>query len=665
MTLMQERPLDLREFQDIFEEAKSRIPQLCPEWTDHNSSDPGITIIELFAWMTEMILYQLNRVPDDMYERFLDLVGVQRLPPTPSETEVTFYLSAPRPDPVTVEANTEVATDRTEMQQAIAFTTVEDLSIKPVELTALRAWRQGVGFEDYMPYITSGLEQGPIFNEEPIEGDALYIGHTGDLAGVSLQIRFEFASLEAPHIDPRDPPIAWEYWTGDTGGWSPVVLLDSSGTGRIRDAMDIDPTHGFNVSAEMALFIPTDSQPHEVDGLEATWIRIRVIEKEGQGYTESPRLQGLRSEVIGATVVARQAQVIKDEIIGESDGEPSQTFPLLEAPILRGERQYVIHAELDGETTEWTEVEDFSLSGPQDRHFVLQHLASSVRFGPSIRSRDGTGRQYGAVPRKGAVLRIRSYLSGGGSIGNVGAQTTTQLKTSIPYIANVMNYKPATGGLDEETLDEAKLRALSVLKHTETAVTGDDFERLAHQVEGVGRTRCIIADQADGEVSQGTVQLLLIPELPGPEQALSADDLRPAPNLVSAVSDFLDERKVLGTAISYLQPALTWVNIDVHIHVSSGIEPAAAQELATRRLREFLHPTDGGSSGQGLGFGASITESQIAAVLQGLEGVVYVQRVRLRAQADGSEAPLIQAPSQGILVLGECFVLAEATQDIG
>src|SRR3990170_7087141 len=134
MTLVQERPLDLRDFQDIFEEAKRLIPKYCPEWTDHNLSDPGITLIELFAWMTEMTLYQLNRIPDEMYERFLDMVGVHRYPPEPAMAEVTFYLSAPRPGPITIPAETEVATDRTDTQQAIVFTTREPLTINPPKL---------------------------------------------------------------------------------------------------------------------------------------------------------------------------------------------------------------------------------------------------------------------------------------------------------------------------------------------------------------------------------------------------------------------------------------------------------------------------------------------------------------------------------------------------
>jgi predicted phage baseplate assembly protein len=70
--------LDDRKFQDILDEARRLIPRYCPEWTDHNLSDPGITLLELFAWMTDMLLYRLNRVPEKNYLKFLDLIGVPR-----------------------------------------------------------------------------------------------------------------------------------------------------------------------------------------------------------------------------------------------------------------------------------------------------------------------------------------------------------------------------------------------------------------------------------------------------------------------------------------------------------------------------------------------------------------------------------------------------------
>ena len=90
--------LDDRRFQDLVDDAKRLVQQRCPEWTDHNVSDPGVTLIELFAWMTDQVVYRLNRVPDRNYVKFLELIGVSLFPPTAARTQVTFWLSAPQPD---------------------------------------------------------------------------------------------------------------------------------------------------------------------------------------------------------------------------------------------------------------------------------------------------------------------------------------------------------------------------------------------------------------------------------------------------------------------------------------------------------------------------------------------------------------------------------------
>jgi predicted phage baseplate assembly protein len=68
--------LDDRSFEDLVEEARRRIPLYTPEWTDHNLSDPGITLLELMAWMSDIILYRLNRVPDKHFVKFMELIGM-------------------------------------------------------------------------------------------------------------------------------------------------------------------------------------------------------------------------------------------------------------------------------------------------------------------------------------------------------------------------------------------------------------------------------------------------------------------------------------------------------------------------------------------------------------------------------------------------------------
>ncbi len=84
--------LDDRTYADIVAEAMRLIPRYCPEWTDHNPTDPGITIVELMAWMTELILYRLNRVPEKNYLAFLNMIGIRLRSPQPARGLIRFEL---------------------------------------------------------------------------------------------------------------------------------------------------------------------------------------------------------------------------------------------------------------------------------------------------------------------------------------------------------------------------------------------------------------------------------------------------------------------------------------------------------------------------------------------------------------------------------------------
>src|SRR5947209_7922683 len=127
--------LDDRRFQDLVDDAKRMVQRRCPEWTDHNVSDPGVTLIETFAFMTDQMMFRLNQVPDRLYIKFLELIGLRMIPATPAEAPVTFWLSAPAITSVGVPAGTSVATPRTDMDDSIVFSTREDLQMVPCALS--------------------------------------------------------------------------------------------------------------------------------------------------------------------------------------------------------------------------------------------------------------------------------------------------------------------------------------------------------------------------------------------------------------------------------------------------------------------------------------------------------------------------------------------------
>ena len=118
--------LDDRTHKEIVEEAKRLIPQYCPEWTNFNPTDPGITLIELFSWMTEMVIYRLNKVTDKNYIAFLNLMGVRLQAPQPARALLQFKLVEKAPA-TWIQAGTPVSTIATGREEPVVFETSDDI----------------------------------------------------------------------------------------------------------------------------------------------------------------------------------------------------------------------------------------------------------------------------------------------------------------------------------------------------------------------------------------------------------------------------------------------------------------------------------------------------------------------------------------------------------
>jgi len=93
--------LDDRSYADLVDQARAMIPKVCPEWTDHNPTDPGIVLIELLAWLAEMVLYRVNAVTDRNTLAFLRLLNGPVAPGTSEVGALPHYLALlDRPDAI-------------------------------------------------------------------------------------------------------------------------------------------------------------------------------------------------------------------------------------------------------------------------------------------------------------------------------------------------------------------------------------------------------------------------------------------------------------------------------------------------------------------------------------------------------------------------------------
>jgi predicted phage baseplate assembly protein len=607
--------LDDRKFQDIVDEAKRLIPRYCPEWTNHNLSDPGVALIELFAWMSEMILFRLNQVPERLYTKFLDLVGIEPFPPSVARTDLTFWLSTVLDHAVTVPEGTEVGTSTVvNGEDEVLFSTAEDLVIAPPQLIAAKTGtaRNEALLVDTWDELRFDGGEVVCFTSDPITpGDAFYLGFAERLAGNVLRLEVS-ASIEGIGVDPSDAPISWEVFSGEVWLAVPVQL---------------DTTGGLNRDGQIQLLIPRVMEPLTLGGTRAHWLRARLTTtRPGQpDYQASPRISALRVDTLGGTVVAEHARAVGFEGVGRSDGTPGQAFTTAFSPVLpRRGVEGVRTVSPDG-VSEWEEVADFTASGPTDLHYTLDGATGTVRFGPSVRYPDGSIRQHGAIPADGVEVVIPGYRHGGGAAGNVGAGTVTALRSGLAYIDHVANLGPAIGGVDAETPANAKLRGPLTLRTGQRAVTAGDFERLTLEASTeVARVRCL-----PPTAPVAPVRLLVVPQLRRRPDLHVLDDYALSDPLLERITTHLEPRRMLGATVEIGTPYYQGVTVAVLMRSLPGRPATLIQQRALDLLYRYINPLTGGVDGNGWPFDTDLNASPLAEMLESIEGAERVEEVLL------------------------------------
>jgi hypothetical protein len=224
--------LDDRTFKDIVDEAIRLIPRYCPEWTNHNPTDPGITLIELFAWMTELTLYRLNQVPEKIYLSLLELMGLSLIPPQTARAVIQFYPVDAYKKAVTIKAGTEISA-MNNSGISFLFETEQDLTVLNNKLIACIN-RYGERWTDYCK--DSVLQSFTLFESNQKVEHIIYMSSPlfAYLAGDhSIQITFE---AEGEILSVQDEIINflyWEYWDGRS--WTEVETKQTIGKKKKKD----------------------------------------------------------------------------------------------------------------------------------------------------------------------------------------------------------------------------------------------------------------------------------------------------------------------------------------------------------------------------------------------------------------------------------------------
>jgi predicted phage baseplate assembly protein len=242
----------------------------------------------------------------------------------------------------------------------------------------------------------------------------------------------------------------------------------------------------------------------------------------------------------------------------------------------------------------------------------------------------------------------------------VGASTLSTLRTTIPFVDRIVNHAPAVGGVDAETVENAKVRGPLSIRTGERAVTAGDFERLTLESSAeVARVRCL-----PPKTPSDPVRLLVVPQVRKSFAEESLDDFAVDDDLMACISGHLDSRRLLGAAIEVGTPYYQGVSVAALLQALPGRPATLIRDRALDLLQRFIHPLQGGVEGRGWPFDTDLNAATLAQLLEGVDGVDRVEEVLLfefdlrTGQRSGAGRELIRlAPDSLFLSAGHQVVV--------
>lgn len=647
--------LDNRKFQDIVNEAKRLIPRYCPEWTDHNVSDPGVMLIELFAWMTEMLTYRVNQIPERMNRAFLNMLGTRLIPPKSARVKVSFFKTPNHADDIVIPIRREISTVRTETEPAIPFLTTETVTIHNITRNDFFLFFPPTN--EVVPGNDISRFPIPLFSDPIRSNDSFYICFNKDLSQHILTFHFECEPGKG--IEPDKPPFRWS-------------TLEKDSSTQITCKPWKDSTKGFSLNGDIKFTLPRmerDKLPivikinkdgklnditedkEQYDEIDSFYILRCNVDRKGKDAQNTPRIKSINVTIDGRVINAEHGKIIEKELLGISTGIPGQSFQLKHTPVLPctdGETIQITEtlkddsvnkerkAPIDNIISEWKEVDTFANSSKDSKHYTLDYVTGHIRFPPSLLRTNGQLIELGCVPPMGAQINFTQYRTGGGTLGNVAQEKITVLASKIEGIKRVVNHEPATGGQNAETIEAARLRVANFFSHQDRAVTRSDYIQLASRSEfNLARVQCYspgeLASNNGQQIEPGTIRLVVIPK-PVTSNRLASTIPRatpPIPNPIEKTLDsttkrklenFFKERQIIGTKLIISDPEYVHLTITVDIKVLKG-NPVEIEtrykDAMVNTIARYFSPFPGvySENSPGWPFGVMITTGDIFSAL--------------------------------------------------
>lgn len=596
--------LDTRTFADLVHEAKQRIPRYLPEWTDLNESDPGIALVELFAWMTEVTLYELNQAPEALRLKLLQLLGYRTRPAQAARTELQFSLSA-AVDKITIPLGTRVAASGATHPDGSPVIFETDRSIVAIGPTLSGALAVKPGLTVVGWFSDPTKTKAPTFEPFPTMGasagfEGLYLCFSHPTAFPPVDVDLAFFLQDAPGEDftyectmghPPTPPAEWAWSYLGSAGWAPVETLGDSTSalyrsGHVSFRFPDAPKEVKNPDWGAIPGVPPDFLE-----LKGYWVRAQLTEAS---YEQAPVVVAITTNTAPAT----QALTVTDETVGGSAGTAGQTFTLKHSPVLPATLELTVDEGLtsltgQGGSEAWVHVDDFYGQMPDAHAYTLDPASGVIGFGDN---------HFGAIPIANQTtpnnIVANHYRYGGGVEGNVDVDLITDIQSYIAHVDKVTNPIAGHGGSDEEAVADTALRAGHSVRATNRAVTADDFEALGMETPGALVARVHTLPLTHPAYPQmpvpGCVTVLVVPKRREDDDVSLQTDKTPPPSpnrtTVEAVCAQLDAHRLVTTELHVTGPHYRIVEFAMVVHCRPDADLAAVATTMKARLRALYAP---------------------------------------------------------------------------
>ena len=593
--------LDTIDFEKLVDDARGLIPRYAPLWTDHNAHDPGITLIELLAWIADQEIYRVGFVGERHLKSFAALLGVRRTEGTararagmaagqarrgpqrgrqevragernPSNWKGTPGSSIPRSrtfrsrrvsarlhqqDPPVAQRCTAAADRRCTAaadRRCTAAAVHAVAGASRIAVNYLSDRKGGV----YVPDVSA--RRGSATDRT--------IVRPSDRAACRRRSRQTRGAGHFGQIGDCRSARQGRKELGPDRVRLPGRQRGLAARGRRVGRHARAGAHRRCVSAHPCTARESPSVPSSPSVLRPPRSVLRLRLDRGF-FPVAPKLTKLALNVLPIV----QLETIEAGMLARSNGLPDQVVSLDIAnhPEAGPEvRPLTIFTEEGNTRVEWTPVPDLKRSGPNDSHYVVDKLRNRLRFGNGINGR---------IPPRHSAIRHDAFHVTHGREGNLGASLKWRLASSLGEFGK--NLEPTSGGSDASSVEELIAKARGQAIERKALLTNDDLRDAALNLPGFAVGRADVLVRHDPSVPhqpiRGTRTLIVVPTRDpltppsGPVPAQYLDALREA----------LAPRRLLGERLSIEGPS--YVRVDIALRIL--IAPRIRCGRRTRRYR--------------------------------------------------------------------------------